>query len=974
LAAFLQDLDTDRFDYDPALYRYVVPGSGVGHNLGPAFKDALGLVRRRYGGNYNITSASNLISVFPSPYNRIANLFTSNYVDDFSLRPALTAPYRNTNDLDQTSQPWPGATPPNKFVDVEDLFHDTDGSMANLTNILTRASVGTDQRYLFYRLISQLSTGSQPELKGKINLNYTNDPTQNTSQTSFVDWTPTNFFKTVGQAILRANLITNGFSTNGLIGGTQVATSFSVTNIELYPQNQYNPLVHQLLQMTLNLYDATTNRQTVNGKPVAPPYMPTVLRPWVARAGNRVYIKDWIEETDNTMALAPSASFHNPDLTFPAGNSSATYANGIAPIIGAKKGFPNFNELSIATIVFAERKLQAVSTSASQRPYATNEMYLIGITNAYAVEAWNSYSNAYTRPTTISVEIDSYAILTNRHLNRVWPPAAVSPFQTYSFPPTNITIWPGQPSRLSFAVPLMAVTNFLANSIYLPWRQGQGSSSGNYLLPYNGATERFDRPNLLLNLDLFLVVSNNVRYSAWDTATRRIIDFVTLTNVSTALDIAGILAGQQNGAAPGGAAVNNNLSRFWDPTNNTQTGVPNGILQQLLTSQGQGYQPPTSDPHWDKETALFANFLLKGGGVTMREAPYAATRIFASYVDWQANDPLVHYTVSDLAGASQTNNIAFIDGGLSPLSKVFGNIGLLNTAYAPWGGNPMQPLSTMAGSFVWSTRQDPGVRNSDCWDFPTNGPTMKYPSVGRIGAVHRGTPWQTIYLKSGMLDARDWLVWSGNPWAHPTNDWKLVDLFTTAPNDNAATGLLPVNQPGLASWSAVLSGVDVLTNTPEGLEPIPITPAATAPNPALSPVAVIANSINSLRQTKPGGTFQTVGEMLAAPALTDQSPFLDASLINNQALTTANDEAYERIPRQILSLLRVGQPRFAVYSFGQSLKPAENSLALANPAIFNVCTNYQITGETAYRTVFRVEGNPARPSMVIESHVPLTPE
>src|SRR5262249_14945301 len=45
---------------------------------------------------------------------------------------------------------------------------------------------------------------------------------------------------------------------------------------------------------------------------------------------------------------------------------------------------------------------------------------------------------------------------------------------------------------------------------------------------------------------------------------------------------------------------------------------------------------------------------------------------------------------------------------------------------------------------------------------------------------------------------------------HPINDWAILDLFTTAFNDNAARGRLGINQTNLAAWSAVLSGVIAL--------------------------------------------------------------------------------------------------------------------------------------------------------------------
>ena len=40
---------------------------------------------------------------------------------------------------------------------------------------------------------------------------------------------------------------------------------------------------------------------------------------------------------------------------------------------------------------------------------------------------------------------------------------------------------------------------------------------------------------------------------------------------------------------------------------------------------------------------------------------------------------------------------------------------------------------------------------------------------------------------------------------YPTNDYALLDLFTAAPNDNAARGLLSVNQTNSAPWYALFS-------------------------------------------------------------------------------------------------------------------------------------------------------------------------
>ena len=43
--------------------------------------------------------------------------------------------------------------------------------------------------------------------------------------------------------------------------------------------------------------------------------------------------------------------------------------------------------------------------------------------------------------------------------------------------------------------------------------------------------------------------------------------------------------------------------------------------------------------------------------------------------------------------------------------------------------------------------KDPLVTSSDNWAFPTN----KFPTVGWLGRVHRGTPWQTVFLKAANI-------------------------------------------------------------------------------------------------------------------------------------------------------------------------------------------------------------------------------
>ena len=126
--------------------------------------------------------------------------------------------------------------------------------------------------------------------------------------------------------------------------------------------------------------------------------------------------------------------------------------------------------------------------------------------------------------------------------------------------------------------------------------------------------------------------------------------------------------------------------------------------------------------------------------------------------------------------------------------------------------------------------------------------------------------------------------------SHPTNDWHVLDLFTTGLSDNATRGQLSINQTNLASWSAVLSGVVVLTNTPWGAyrdgngnpmaQPLTVLPAGVydPATPATWPPLVrIVNGLNNMRTNFPHKAFQTLGDILATPELTVASPFLNTN-------------------------------------------------------------------------------------------------
>jgi hypothetical protein len=114
----------------------------------------------------------------------------------------------------------------------------------------------------------------------------------------------------------------------------------------------------------------------------------------------------------------------------------------------------------------------------------------------------------------------------------------------------------------------------------------------------------------------------------------------------------------------------------------------------------------------------------------------------------------------------------------------------------------------------------------------------------------------------------------------------------------------------------------------------------------------------------PGGTFTNLGSILSVPTLSDRAPFVvaDAGAVN------VTDEVVERLPQQILSLLRADEPMVTVYAYGQSLKPAPNSFFLQPGPFYGMVTNYVVTGEVSTKSVLRFEGATSNPTTKVEDH------
>jgi len=1000
LGAFLTDLNTNF--WSPLGYNYRTDGAA---NLGAGFDDAAALLRHRYQGNFhNLASVQNLFG--PAA----ANAFTHDMFDGYSAGPLMmdTAPLTTDADVGRVNQPWPGAESPERFFTTQDFFDPAKVSL-NFFDRLRQAGTNTSSydRYTFYRLLSQLGTDSAPDAPGVMNLNYDNLVQRNArgivAATNFYPWRPLDFFTNAADRLLRVSSEEwrriNPVAYGQTFGLNQ---AFDTRNIPVVVSNRmvYTPAVHRLLQLAANMYDASTND-----------FFPSVFRPHFVRRGDDVFVTGFDDVSTATAAaltepldIVTFSGLRQRISTDPA-QPTRTNVYGVPWIVGAKKGLPNFNEMAVENVFQVTRKLLVRRMGVGT--YETNQMYVLGVTNRVEVELWNSYRTNFLRPVDIYVSNHMTMVLTNdrmvaplRHEWR-WGTLYRSNF------------WPGAGLQLNRGLPVADSFVTASNHYALLPSAILRANPPRYELNV-GQSAQFERQTTFPVPQLGLAITNRLHAVLVDRGTGRILDYVHLLGEPILRDL----------TAEMGRAPNDSrgiAGQLWDAqraNNATDLRVPTrGILNQIEVSLGSAFARVS-----EKEWRNYGEFNLAGGqtvanaiagfvaffndpsgnGNASSEAqvPFSPTRRMLLRQSWQANDPLVHYTPGDLAVTNHSRDDLF-----EQETGRWNNIGALNTRYSPWGGFPLQQdvsTATADPDAFNLALKDPLVRCADDWDFPTN----KYPNLGWLGRVHRGTPWQTVYLKAENIVAANrgpaaWRRWAGSlndfdtdnraPWS----DRLIFDSFTTALTESAARGRLSINQSGLAAWSAVLSGVVSITNTMTDTQlrllvldpnarptyrPWVIDPAGgylpfnTNTWPA---VVRLVDGINRTRANPmlfPQGVFNRLGDILAVPELTDQSPFLNraSAYQRNQGLT---DAVYERLPQQILSLLRGGeQPRFVVYGFGQTLRPASGASVISSGPFAGLCTNYQITAETAVRAVVRVEGAPDRPHLTVEDYNLLPPD
>jgi hypothetical protein len=291
------------------------------------------------------------------------------------------------------------------------------------------------------------------------------------------------------------------------------------------------------------------------------------------------------------------------------------------------------------------------------------------------------------------------------------------------------------------------------------------------------------------------------------------------------------------------------------------------------------------------------------------------------------------FTGTERATGVQTGVQTFYGSVENSGSVLLPSFTAVNDRYQPWGiqytnGLPQEGSNAVVEGPYSLAFKDPLVWSPDFWDFPTN----LLSHLTDLGQVHRGTPWQTVYLKAHdvlhILDGpgnNTGDVGSGtNTWANWTGDTNIADAATMAPvgdrqlvsllisllNTNDVTQLMSVNDQNPADWLNVLNGLTVYTNSasfpnitfPSGF--IPATFFNAYIMASNSPQAeTIANGIAQARAAQPNHHFYSIGDLLSVPALTESSPWLNTTT-TNQLKYGITDAAYEAVPAQLLLRLR----------------------------------------------------------------------
>ena len=486
----------------------------------------------------------------------------------------------------------------------------------------------------------------------------------------------------------------------------------------------------------------------------------------------------------------------------------------------------------------------------------------------------------------------------------------------------------------AFITPIGEYFSILSNAAYYPSIYSNlvtgVSTNGGFRVVNSQITPSavFVATNLYPDIELKINFSNWVTYAAVDRFYNRVVDYVNMGDLSGEIDLIDMLLGTTNRNAGGGifnqstnvgSIAGQRLAAFFSTnrysfTNGVGWGrvspaypnynnfITEGISNQIRISWDPNFpfydwrEFSSSLGNIAARQVFFRNYLGIGTGpgyvgTNPVDAPFSPTIMAKMDLKFEANDPLVHYAEHQLINerSGQDTNFALLTGfemrrisaatspELPALIGLPGTVGRINDAFRPWGGHPLGNVN-QAGrlnrlrNFNLAIK-DPGIYEPRQWRFPER----RFGSLGWLGRVHRGTPWQTIYMKSRVAYPTNWTAWAGASGTHPTNDWRLFDNLSVAINKTAASGALSINQTNVSAWAAVLGGVNTVSNS---------TFAAADLLPTLSPWTVtprawqfrnIHSGIDLQRRLQ--RSFVRHGDILSVPELSDGSPYLNYGVL-----------------------------------------------------------------------------------------------
>ena len=456
------------------------------------------------------------------------------------------------------------------------------------------------------------------------------------SLTNFAAWTPLAFFTNAADRMLRmyttnwfqadpsnylatfygihlqytytnnaGNILTNDPSGNGLLSQLGVPNilnmtgdgvpAFGLTNIPVWINGHvgYSSAVQRVLQLAANIYDATSTN-----------FYPSRFRPMFTvtnfsiQPGIRVtniYISGYAQQV---FYISQGSEFLTPDLAtpldvtnllslaYPFNQNVLTNVYGVPWIIGAKKGFPNFNEFSMENSIMVTRKLNFTrnTNTVPASNYTTNQMYSMIITNNFGLECWNSYyTNNYigpgrTGPLVIMVRNVASMTLTNQadSTQNVPPPNYAQTIQTTNFLVYTLNNWPSN----QFVVPLNTNAAFFSftNPVFV------------YKYNQFGTTSNFPDPGIFPLPQFGFKVSDHLQVV--------IIDYSAITGKGGRGSFGQIVDYVELGPLSGSQNINAEIA---DPDTtglwNTNLGsvasstLPQGVINQYYTSRAGGTVP-----------------------------------------------------------------------------------------------------------------------------------------------------------------------------------------------------------------------------------------------------------------------------------------------------------------------------------------------------------------------------------------------